>query len=785
MGSAPAPSQAGEPAKKRAKLSFREMYAGHQMGMGEAPTPAQLSTRSHGTDCYAIVVSKPDAKGHNLTDENGKPTGAQFQVTSVRVILGTPDMAKNILIDEKEKQVVFTIPEVDAYMAAMKQRRKSGSTEFVKVDKTEERLVNLFQVHKVTVKQMFGFEGVEFPCVVRLVGLTCSGARAKVKENGKYLKDENGEQVYSDRIFYDLNATNVVPLETVGRDPTKVIRYLESCGVMSNWHHEEPFVSDEDLANNQHRAGKNPLVIPIVRKDDAETAEQMFGQYATVERGFMATVRPEKTLDVRNYFYLSKPERNKYQGQSAGGKNSDVKMPDASEAKLGRCDVFSVCAKWSLAITQWDKSVHPDMSCKDALRYEVEVAAFGESLWSAGLSHPQHWAVFRYHLPFIGGVLLCQEDRSGTCGAQGNVSRHHIMKTAKPGSPESLGFASPLTPEELEMQRKNPYSVPPRPNMRQIVKAWSRGVILDVPGYLRKYGLRCSFATAIFLLGMPKKDATDQERPLMHTGKYGVEKTMVRDGKIETVKDVHLKFNPEGFVCLSALPEQQSLRALNQRIDQYYVLTTLSPRLERVQGDLTGENLTAMKNAAIQAAVVPRIQDDEVIAICKEACKTYPQKVALEKQAMQPDASDSLKAVGKWLAAAALGDENYADDLVTPSYLVFATYKDGAEFSEFLKDRSEASFQTTVRGWTQGPSCALSVAPIRVNAPNMDPIDEALCEPDAATSEDVKQEEEPEEEASGDSSDDEGDENMIQATQDYADDDDDDEDQDMTDTGED
>jgi len=93
----------------------------------------------------------------------------------------------------------------------------------------------------------------------------------------------------------------------------------------------------------------------------------------------------------------------------------------------------------------------------------------------------------------------------------------------------------------------------------------------------------------------------------------------------------------------------------------------------------------------------------------------------------------------------------------------------------------------------------LSVAPIRVNAPILDTIDAALCEPDAA-SEDVKQEQEQEAEAEaeeeeeegeepGNSSDGDGDdddedddgddgENMIQATQDYYD-----EDEDMPDTG--
>lgn len=744
------------PAKKKVS-GFLEAYAAHQLGVGAAPSLAQLSTRATGTDCYGIAVSAWKGTPYSVTDKSGKPTKAQFNVTTLRVILGTPDVAKNILVDEKTGEILFTVPDVDEYMAAIAKRRENKSSEFTEIKKTEEYKVPLYSVQQISVKDKLTLPGVEFPCIVRIVGLACRPSRAKVKNpaTGLPLKDENGKQVYSDKVYYDLNATDVVPLECVGRDPALIRRYLENCGVMSNWYHEEPFATDAEL-ENQDKGGRHSFVIPIVRKDNVRLAEKYFGQNFTADRSFIATVRPEKISNVRNFFYLSEVKRNQYKTQAAT--NPHMKIPDATEACLDYCKPFSICARWPIAITQYDKAVHPMMGPDHEFHYEIEVAAFGKSLWSAGVSHPEHWAVFRFHIPFMEGVLLCQEDRKGTCSRKINLGRHQAMVSAPKGSPESLGFSSVPTEKQDGGQP---------PMMLQCPKTWSRGVVLDVPSYLRTYGLRCSFPVAISLLGFQRGDADDPARPLRFIGKWGDEPTMVREGRQRVVKDIHLDFAPEGFVCLNALTSKQSLRALNDRVDQYYVLTTLSPRLDRVPGDMIGANLTAMKNAAIQAAAVPRIKDEEVIAICTQACRTHPDKIDMEKRALAADASDSLKAAGEWLAAASWGDTGHGDTDETPPYLVFATYKQDARQSDFLKNRSDAAFNMATKGWTQGPSCNLSGASIRINAPNQDEIDEALCAPD----DDDDDDDDADDSDGGESgSEGEGAENMIQASQEYDDD---------------
>lgn len=260
--------------------------------------------------------------------------------------------------------------------------------------------------------------------------------------------------------------------------------------------------------------------------------------------------------------------------------------------------------------------------------------------------------------------------------------------------------------------------------MRQLPRVWCRGIMLDVPSYLRKYALRCSFATATVLMGAHPGDAADPSRTIRITGQCGEDQRVDKDGKVVVEK---LDFKPEGFVCLNALTEPTNLRKLDERVDQYYVLTTFTPKPQRMPGD--DSKMTAMISAKRQAELVPLIRDQDIIlAICLQATKSYADKATLENDAKAEGASDSLKAAAEWLSLCIWGDTSYDYD-TAPPYLVFATFKPMAP--RIVQERAEA-MQIAARAWTQGPSGAITQgrAPVRINAPAQDAVD--LAPPAAA-----------------------------------------------------
>lgn len=740
---------ASEPPSKQ--LKFPAGFMAHVQQAGDTPEPSKFAMSFGGTQCLGIVMSEPDGKTHTLSG------GAKFQTTKTRILPGKLDVAPNIDVDEATNEAVFHIPDADAWKAAYEKKKLNKESGFVKVDKYEDHRVPMDRPHKIDVHETTTLPGVQWPSVVRIEGFECRGKRGKapVDEKGQPRLDERGNPIPS-RIWYGLTAKNIYPLECLGRDPSRIARYIRECGAMTTWHREAPFASEEEL-KRLSPAGDHPLIMPIVRIDDPEAFGQHFD--CSHDRGFQATIRPEAMMSSAGFFYLSNPTKTRLKAEikAAGGLESD--LPNNKQVDLDNCDVFSISATWPMVVMQWDNKRHPGMSQKVPKKFEFQVSAYGTSLWTAGLSHPRHWAIFRYHIPFIGGVVMCQENRPGTCKVSHNVQRHKAMSAYPKEDLHSIGAGA-------------------EPFVTQYPKMWSRGVVLDVPNYLRKYGLRCSFKTAAVLMGHRADDCDDEHRKLPIFGKYAKEHIMKKDGKVETEKEVHLNFNPDGFICLNSLSVQTSLRQLNLKIDQYYVLTSMTPKIERINTPDGGSMLSAMVNAKRQAELVAEIKDAEVIDICKQACLSEAERSAMIARAEKPDASPSLRAAGEWLKCSLIGVASEDTD-ERPAFLVFGTYKPPAALEQ---ERMEESFQVAVRGWTQGPSGAMVPPTRRLNAPALDELD-LVPNTGTTTDEPMPALEDPEgdDDDTGDSGEDsqdldksgdddeDEDANMIQATLDYDD----------------
>lgn len=743
-----------EPPAKQFK--FPEGFLSHVQQAGATPEASKFAVSYGGTQCYAIVMSEPDGKTHVLEG------GAQFKVTKTRCLLGMIDVVNNIDVDEASREAIFHIPDPDELKAACEKRKASGGIGFVKVDKYEDHRMPLDQPHKVDVHGMTKLPGVQWPSVVRIEGLICKGKRGKapVDKDGNPRLDDRGNPIPS-RIWYSLNSENICPLECLGNDPSLISRYIRECGAMTTWHREAPFATEEEL-KRQSPAGDMPLIMPIVRIDDPEAFGEHFN--CSKDRGFQATIRPEAMLSSANFFYLSKPTKNELKAELKKQGRPESDLPNPKHVDLDNCDQFSICATWPVVVMQWDRSKHPKMSRGTPKKYEFQVSAYGTSLWSAGLSHPTHWAIFRYHIPFIGGVLMCQENRAGTCKVAHNIQRHKMMSHYAAEDPHSIGAGL----EDF---------------VNQYPKMWSRGVIMDVPSYLRKYALRCSFKTAAVLMGHPAKDCDDKSRPLRIFGQYGVETMIKTSGKAEEERKVDLNFNPDGFICLNSVDKQTPLRQLNEQIDQYYVLTSMTPMIERIDTPDGGSMLSAMLNAKRQIDLVSQIGDQEVLEICQKACLSEAEKSAMIAKSQKPDASPSLRAAGEWLRSSIMGVTS-AQPVERPPFLVFGTYKQptGVE-----KQRLDAAFATAVQGWTKGPSGVMIPPVRRINAPAQDELDlkpePAAADGDAADSggdddersvgsrnQSLHDDDGGSSGTEGEDGDEDGDANMIQATLDYEDD---------------
>jgi len=206
-GDSHSPEAAGsgghEPPKK--KIRFSEVKQQVLEQAGSAPSSADMA-RSTGTEVYALVVSHPRGRTHEIKKKksasgrggggagsgggSAKPT---FSTTSLRVILGRPDPGKNVHVDESTGQVIFTIPDPDALAAALQQKEQSESKEYVEVTKTQTYSLRLFdELQYVGVPRVNGLPDVMHPSIVRLTSMTCSGRRGKppTDSDGKVLRDK-------------------------------------------------------------------------------------------------------------------------------------------------------------------------------------------------------------------------------------------------------------------------------------------------------------------------------------------------------------------------------------------------------------------------------------------------------------------------------------------------------------------------------------------------------------------------------------------------------------------
>lgn len=679
-GSVPPPpplDSQSQPPRKRVKVSAAELFASVQDTAGAAPTQKELAISSGGTECYAIVVGKPNPRTFE---------GSTFTVVNLNVILGMVDPAKNLLVDEKTNEILFDIPDPDEWAAAQAEKKRTGSKEYVEIKKRMTHRVALYQPQRLAVLNKTQLPGVDYPSVVRVIGLKCKGRRSKA-----YKHKKTGEMIPS-RLWFDLNAEDVQPVDCLGMDATALTKYLQECGIVSDWHQEEPFGSDTQIKAS-YMAGKKPLAVPMVRMDDKEAIDRIYECYQ--DRGFTATIRPE-SFSSESFFYLPAPTKKKYEAEKE--RDSKVKIPNASDASLNNWKDFGIRASWDVIINQWDTSVHPSMNPKNSLSYETTITAYSDCLWSAGLSHPAQWAVFRYHIPFIGGVLICKEDRKGTCSMKKTIERHTIMASAGPEHANYKGIG-----------------------LKQLMRSWCCGAVMDVPSYLRKYALRCSFATATVLMGSEPGDAENEKRRIFITGQCGVD---LRFDKDKNPVETKLDFNPKGFVCLNALTERTNMRTFDkEKVEQYYVLTTLSPLPKRIPSTnpAVPDKLSAMPSAKRQAELVSKIGDAEVLAICTDACRTYADKTAMEERCKADGASESMQAAAEWLSLCTWGDTSY-DFETAPPYLVFATLKPPEP--RVVQERAKA-LEIAIRAWRQGPSGAITQgrAPVRINAPAKDSVD--------------------------------------------------------------
>lgn len=653
------------------KMKSTSMMAGFmsslQAGVGLAPTFEQLSRGGGGADCYGIVVNEWKGKSYPTADTT-------FKVTMVNILLGAFDPSNGMLLDEATNELVFDLPDPDMLKAAMELKKKNKSTERIIIKERLEHRVALDQAQRIKIIGTTELIDVPFPAVVYIEGLRCKARRDK-----------------SGKMWYDLNATKVTSVACTTLDASKMVEYVKNCGALSSWHHEEAYATESELSGND-RGGKRTLVVRAVRLDNEQGIADQYPM--SQERGFVAAVRVDKH-GPENFFYYPKDARAAFD-KLHESKQVKPATPDPKFACLDNCKEFGIRAIWPLTVTQWDTRKNPAMSINKALVYDISLKVYGKALSWAGLSHPRHWVIFSPHTRYMDGILMCQEDRKGTGSVSHNIGRAMAIKGASSVSHNiAMGAAG----------------------TKQYTSVWSRGVVMDVAGYLRKYALRCSFTTASILMGAEPGDAASN-RKLTLAGIIGHEKD--RDGK-----EVTLDFRPNNFVCLNATQQYRNLRTLNERVDQYYVLTCFIP--------MGHTNLVKLE------ALTPRIKDAQVMEICKSLCGKPPAVKegeesitifsvidAYQKDSKLSGASDSFKAAGEWVSLCDLGDTPFkspaSGEDEEPAYLVFATFKPA---SAEIEDRQKKEMELACLAWTKGPAGAIEQgrAVIRLNPPPQDELD--------------------------------------------------------------
>lgn len=673
---------------KRPRPAPTEVFASLQAMMGSAPTTRDLSLSTGGTSCYGVVVKEPVYNSYPTKKEGGR-----FDVARVTVLMGLPDPGKGVTVDERTREVIFTIPDPYEWEQAVRAKQESGSKAFIEVDKHVEHRLGLDRPVRLSVPNMTDLPGVRMGAIVRIDGLNCKSYRGT-----------QGAREFQ----FGYEAKDIGPLPAVGADPARMVRFLKEAGVLSRWHREEPLTTEEELKQTHAYGGRAITVVPIVRKDDEPERVMAAFPGTTAERGFVAMVRPSPDAPER---FFQVPSYDRKVAEAAAEKDKSVKVPKETEAGLDNYRSFSIKASWDVVVTQWDTARHPamGMSPDRALTYETTVTAWSRALWTTGVSHPQLWATMRFHVQLLDGVLAFQEDRGKTSEVQANLNRHMRMQNAAqadPADPAALGVG-----------------------IKQLPRVWCRGVALDVRGYLRRAALRCSFPTATILMGAQEGDADNERRAIRLMGRVGEEKILDPKTRAPTGGTIKLDFRPEGFVCLNATTQYTNMRLLDRELDQYYVLTPIAPRFEMdpSASQVEGPQMMSMRNARRCEELVHRIKDAEVLAICQRATRGPGDFAALRDEFMAAEmsdpAADSKRAAGEWLSYSYLGD--YAQNPAalaeedTP-WLVFGTFRDDAAQNARMQEEQEKALAMAIEGWAQGPSRVFAGgrATVRLNAPD-------------------------------------------------------------------
>ena len=654
-----------QPILKRRKFNvqmFKDMKK-HQI---DAPRKTEeLTYAGIGTNCYAILLVDP--KGMQKSRKNG----ATFEVTKTNVLFGCPDPIDSVYFDKKKKAVVFHFPDPDEWEAAKAEKEKSGSNSFIELENKWSQSYSITQSVWIDVDGIHT-NGMRAPCIVHLRGLHCRASRSKT----------------DDRIFYNVKAKSMTPLGCTGLNPHLISKYLQQSGAVSNWFHETPVKQEGDPKPNPHH-----VIIPMVRDDDLEYCAEQFPM-CDDEKGFFAWLHYPEYHDLNNYFEKNKEEANKAGGgnKNAGGVGSNQHGSGGKTLTFSNAEAdYSIKAKYTFQLTQWDTSLSPAFNKSNAVVYDGDLTAHNKSLWGFGASHGSQWYILSQYLPFMGGSLICQENYSKTKDLECNVDRDILINSFEDSDPRKLGIGLP--------QSCKPHIV-----------MFSKGIIPDMISFLRNNALRCSFMTVLELFRldpesykkeMEKTDPKSRRKPFYVFGKCGYTRPVIKEGNTRVLGEkVPLVFQPEGFICLNAINGRVDLVNIKERVeDTYFVLPMLSP------------DPATMENMDAQAALIPKIKDEQVLDICFKACGSAKGKMEMQNLALQGEnPSESVVATSQWLQHYRYFATSFSDE--DPPYLVFAIEKQSD--NPKIIAQKEKDFQLAVKGWTVGPNRAMVSALIQM-----------------------------------------------------------------------
>lgn len=646
---------------------------------GPQPSATSFQSAGGGTKCLAIICGRTDHQSFTSTE-----TGSTFNTCKVRVILGQPDLGKSIEYDETNDMMVFTIPDPHELEAAKQEKKRTGAKTLGKITKYEDHRIKLGVSHFISVKDKKTLPGIRVGTIAWVEGLRCGSSISK-----------------DGRIFYQLSALELYPVEAIGANPSRICEFLRRTWPAEKlWYHETPFVTEEEIKNGASRAGEKPMVIPICGIDNSEKLSEYFS--VANEKGFFAATR-NTTSDAKKFFYLPKSVSDEIVERQKT--DPSVVLPDPGLACLSDCKEFFIKATLEFVIQQWDtsksKTMEGALTDPDLRRhYEVMLTAMNTSgLEFLGATDPRQWAILWHHIPLMGGVALWVEDRAVTGKRQDNLNRHSLMERARstrgPDDPRALGLGV---------------------QMRQFPGAFCRGLVFNMIEYLERYALRCDFATASMLMGAREGDAEDPKRLISLPQRYGEETvTVYRPNNVKIEVPVKLNKDPDGFVGLHMTQKfDGNMRTLHNEYTKdgiYYVLlpTEIEGKILAPADDETDERVKAngklVRHQYAQSAAkwIPKIQSAEVYHICTEGASSIEAFNALKQEwaKADPEKEPSKYAAGQWLSYHKLVDCPPGPASTVTPYLVYALEKPQ---SPEIEARRQKTLDDCVRAWFQGPT---------------------------------------------------------------------------------